>query len=175
MYRTARSGWLRTCGPASASRFRRWLKIAEVERQELHTSEPTRKAITFHDLRATGLTWMAVRGDDGLKIKQRAGHLRFQTTEGYIREAENVREGFGDVFPVLPDSLLGAVGAPTPDDDPPSHAAALADDQAAAPEALKARDSSSVTRAVTSLLTIGNYSGADGTRTRGLRRDRPAL
>jgi hypothetical protein len=26
-------------------------------------------------LRATGITWAAVRGDDPLRIKQRAGHL----------------------------------------------------------------------------------------------------
>jgi hypothetical protein len=43
--------------------------------------------------RATGITWMAVRGDDPLKIKQRAGHTTFQTIEGYIREAEAVRSG----------------------------------------------------------------------------------
>jgi hypothetical protein len=49
---------------------------------------------------------MAVRGDDPLKIKQRAGHASFTTTEVYIREAEAVREGFGAVFPPLPRSLL---------------------------------------------------------------------
>ena len=53
--------------------------------------DPTRKAMTFHDLRATAITWCAVRGDDPLKIKQRAGHASFSTTEGYIREAENGR------------------------------------------------------------------------------------
>jgi hypothetical protein len=41
-----------------------------------------------------------------LKIKQRAGHTTFQTTEGYIREAEAVRQGFGDVFPTLPAGLF---------------------------------------------------------------------
>ena len=53
-------------------------------------------------------TWAAVRGDDPLRIKQRAGHASFSTTEGYIREAENLREGFGDVFPGLPPGLTGA-------------------------------------------------------------------
>ena len=47
------------------------------------------------------------RGDDPLRIKQRAGHRSFSTTEGYIREAENLREGFGEVFPPLPESLFG--------------------------------------------------------------------
>jgi hypothetical protein len=29
--------------------------------------DPTRKAMTFHDTRATGITWWAVRGDDPLR------------------------------------------------------------------------------------------------------------
>jgi integrase len=99
--------------------LRRWLKRAGVNRPELHEDAPTRKAMTFHDLRATGITWMAVRGDDPLKIMQRAGHTSFSTTQGYIREAEAVREGFGDVFPPLPPSLLDAVraGVGTGEDD----------------------------------------------------------
>src|SRR5579864_4228653 len=87
--------------------LQRWLKKAGVNRPELHESNTTRKALTWHDLRATGITWMAVRGDDPLKIKQRAGHAAFSTTEVYIREAEAVREGFGEVFPPLPTGPLG--------------------------------------------------------------------
>ncbi len=65
--------------------------------------------MTFHDLRSTGITWCAVRGDEPLRIKQRAGHATFSTTEGYIREAENLREtNFGTPFPPLPDALLEA-------------------------------------------------------------------
>jgi hypothetical protein len=52
-------------------------------------------------------------GDDPLKIKQRAGHSTFSTTEGYIREAENLNEGFGVVFPPLPDDLLGPMNGPS--------------------------------------------------------------
>jgi hypothetical protein len=57
-------------------------------------------------LSATGITWMAIRGDDALRIQQRAGHEDFQTTQGYIREAEAIREGFGNVFPPLPAALI---------------------------------------------------------------------
>jgi integrase len=93
--------------------IRRCLDLAGITRAELFAMrDPTRKAMTFHDLRATGVTWCAVRGDDPLKIKQRAGHASFSTTEGYIREAENLRAGFGEVFPPLPPSLL-AVPAKT--------------------------------------------------------------
>ena len=61
-----------------------------------------------NDLRATGATWLAVRGDEPLKIKQRCGHQTFGTAELYIREAEAVRDGFGAVFPPLPAALLAA-------------------------------------------------------------------
>jgi len=64
--------------------------------------------MTFHDLRATGITWMAVQGVDPLKIKQRAGHANLSTTERYIRVAEELRPGFGEVFPPLPRSILSA-------------------------------------------------------------------
>ena len=81
-----------------------------VTREELFVQgDPTRKAITFYDLRATGITWMALRNDNPMAIKQRAGHRRFETTEGYIREAENLRAAnAGQPFPPLPASLLGS-------------------------------------------------------------------
>jgi integrase len=91
---------------AMARNLRRWLWKAGVRRPELHEGSPTRKQLTWHDLRATGATWMAVRGDEPLKIKQRCGHKTFSTTEIYIREAEAVREGFGEPFPALPETLL---------------------------------------------------------------------
>jgi integrase len=84
-----------------AEGLRNFLKLANVTRPELHESDQTRKALTWHDLRATGITWMAIRGDDPLHIQHRAGHTSFSTTQGYIRQAEAVRTGFGDVFPSL--------------------------------------------------------------------------
>ena len=85
--------------------LRRWLKKAGVRRHELHDPTPTTRPLRFHDLRATGITWMAIRGDDPLKIQQRAGHTSFDTTQEYIRLAEAMRVGFGDVFPSLPPEL----------------------------------------------------------------------
>ncbi len=82
--------------------LRRWLKAADVLRSGLHDSTATQRRIVFHDLRGTGCTWQAVRGDDALKIQQRAGHTDFKTTQLYIATAEAVREGFGEPFPVLP-------------------------------------------------------------------------
>jgi integrase len=93
--------------------LRQFLAVAGVDRAELFANDRTRKWITFHDLRATGITWMAVQGVDALKIKQRAGHANLCTTEKYIRVAEELRPGFGDVFPDLPKSLIrGAAALP---------------------------------------------------------------
>jgi len=91
-----------------ANGLRVYLAMAGVERDELFTNDATRKWITFHDLRATGITWMAVRGDEPLRIKQRAGHSCLSTTEGYIRVAEELQGGFGDVFGPLASGALYA-------------------------------------------------------------------
>ena len=77
------------------------LTEAGVKRAALFARGPSVKRIRFHDLRATGITWMAVRGDDPLKIKDRAGHTDFNTTQIYIRTADAVRVGFGTPFPAL--------------------------------------------------------------------------
>jgi hypothetical protein len=60
-----------------SDRLKFYLERAGVMRADLFASDATRKAITFHDLRATRPTWMAVRGDDALKIMQRGGHANF--------------------------------------------------------------------------------------------------
>ena len=92
---------------AMARNLRRWLLKAGVTRPALHEGSATSQNITWHDLRATGATWMAVRGDDAHKIMQRCGHKSFSTTMLYVREGEAIREGFGEPFPVLPPVLLG--------------------------------------------------------------------
>jgi integrase len=92
--------------------LRTYLSKAGVKRPELHDSTKTRKAMTFYDLRATGITWMAIRGDDPLKIMHRAGHSDFKTTQLYVREAEAIRGGFGAVFPPLPPALYETPEAP---------------------------------------------------------------
>lgn len=93
--------------PEMACGLRRWLAKAGVKRPELHTTTATTKKRSWHDLRASGLTWMAVRGDEPLKLMQRAGHRHFQTTQIYVRTAEAIREGFGEPFPTLPQALFG--------------------------------------------------------------------
>ncbi|MDB4932457.1 MAG: hypothetical protein JWM10_4941 [Myxococcaceae bacterium] len=90
------------------------LLASGVTRPDLYANDDTRRNVTFHDLRATGVTWAAVRGDEPLHIMHRAGHKDLNTTLGYVREAENVRRSFGVVFPELPACLLGDAPAAAP-------------------------------------------------------------
>ncbi len=90
--------------------LRQHLITAGVTRAELHPAPDgvaaTWAPITFHDLRGTGVTWMALRGDDPLVIQQRAGHDDFTTTQRYLREAETLGSDGIDPFPPLPPDLL---------------------------------------------------------------------
>jgi integrase len=89
-----------------AADLRKHLEAAGIKREALFATDDTRKRLRFHDLRGTGLTWMAIRGDDPLKIQQRAGHRTFEMTQKYIRTAEAVGEVIGATFPPLPDCLI---------------------------------------------------------------------
>jgi len=90
----------------SARGLRHDLKLAGVDRAALYADDDTRKAITFHDLRATGITWRAARGDSAIEIQLCAGHTDLNTTQHYIRSAASLRAAFADVFPPLPENLL---------------------------------------------------------------------
>ncbi len=91
-----------------AQTLRRHLKLAGVEREELHERTKTQMRLRFHDLRATGITWRLARGDAPILVQQDAGHESFQTTEKYIRLARGIDPEA--VFPVLPSRLLKAAG-----------------------------------------------------------------
>lgn len=87
------------------------LRRADITRADLSARDESRKRLSFHDAsRATGATWMALRGDDPLKIQRRLGHADFNTTQIYIREAEALGPDVGTPFPPLPPALLGGAG-----------------------------------------------------------------
>lgn len=80
--------------------FRHWLKEAGLDEGDLRKSA-TKAALTWHDLRATGITWRAIRGDAPLEVMDAAGHTEFSTTQKYLRRADVLRGRFGEVFPSL--------------------------------------------------------------------------
>lgn len=92
------------------------LLTAGVTRHELHhaSDKPPRDWMTLHDLRTTGISWMAARGDDAFTIVARAGHSDIKMTHHYVKIAAVLRRtyGKGDVFPPLPASLLGEGAKP---------------------------------------------------------------
>jgi integrase len=88
-----------------AATFRNHLERAGLKRAALSQRTNTSSPITFHDLRATGLTWLAMRGDEPLTIRDRAGHANLATTEHYIRRGREAG-GLGTPFPELPGDLI---------------------------------------------------------------------
>lgn len=89
--------------------LRKHLRTANVKRHDLHNGDATRKQLTFHDLRSTCLTFMAVRGDPTLTIAARAGHSTSKQTEEYVKTAGELnRSRFGEIFAPLPTVLLAS-------------------------------------------------------------------
>jgi integrase len=77
---------------------RAYMKLAGVTRAELFIIDETRLNLRFHDLRASTVTWMAVRQDRAERIMQRVGHEDWPAMKKYMRTAEALAPGFGDVF-----------------------------------------------------------------------------
>ncbi len=68
-----------------AVELRNALEEAKVKRPELYAMTDASKRVCFHDLRASGLTWMAIRGDSPVHIKLVAGHTAFEMTSNTSR------------------------------------------------------------------------------------------
>lgn len=92
-----------------APELRAALEAAGVKRPELFTTTATSKRVRFHDCRASGLTWMAIRGDSPVQIQHVAAHTDFAMTKKYLDAGGAVDLLPGEVvFPELPACLLGA-------------------------------------------------------------------
>jgi integrase len=88
-----------TVDDAPAS-LRKHLTLAGVARAALHNETETSLPIRFHDLRASGITWAALRGDSTIAIRDRAGHTDVEQTNDYIRRASAAGD-VGQPFPSL--------------------------------------------------------------------------
>jgi integrase len=89
------------------AQLRAALKLAGCKRADLFASDGNRRPLTFHDLRATGITWMAMRGDSPTAISERVGHQHLSTTELYLRRGRLMVAARERVFPALPRCLFG--------------------------------------------------------------------
>jgi hypothetical protein len=95
-----------------------------VTREALHVEgSPLERAITLHDLRDTGLTHMALRGDSPILIQWAGGHTDFKTTQGYIDRGRVEARRIGPPLPPLPPGLFPrdaeTTKGETSDADPP--------------------------------------------------------
>jgi integrase len=90
-----------------APRLRKYLEWAGVARAELYRTTETSKQMTWHDLRATAATWLAIRSTPPQMIMALCGHENMETTLGYVRLAAVLHVDPTSVFPPisLPQSL----------------------------------------------------------------------
>jgi integrase len=87
----------------ASTRLRAHLRRAGCKRADLYADDGRRRPLTFHDLRATGITWQAMRGDPVAAIVERVGHANLATTERYMRRGRLMATASGErVFPALP-------------------------------------------------------------------------
>jgi len=81
-----------------AENLRKHLARAGVNRPELCERTASSTWITFHDLRATGISWMAMRPDvSPYDVRDYAGHSELSTTDLYIRRGRKARGGWRTV------------------------------------------------------------------------------
>ncbi len=102
-----------------AAELRDALHAAGITRPELFKTTATSKRVRFHDCRASGLTWMAIRGDSPVQIQHVAAHTDFAMTKKYIDAGGAVDLLPGEVvFPELPACLLSSDDARTGSGNP---------------------------------------------------------
>ncbi len=89
-----------------AELLRKDLWTVGVRRDALHIEHDSlQRAIVFHDLRDTGLTHMAVRGDTPIAIQWAGGHTDFKTSQGYIARGQVEARRIGEPLPPLPPDI----------------------------------------------------------------------
>lgn len=93
-----------------AADTREALKLAKVARTELVDGTPDLMPFDFRSWRTTGCTWLAMIGTDSYVIALQAGHKSPDTTWGsYIKRGPDLRQRYGEPFPVLPAQLITEV------------------------------------------------------------------
>ena len=92
-----------------AKQLREHLELAGVTRARLKADTLTLRPVDFRSCRDTGITWLALPGPRTLSLhamQRRCGHEDIDTTNGYVKLAEDLSGTIGEPFPTLPGSLL---------------------------------------------------------------------
>jgi hypothetical protein len=92
-----------------AKQLREHLKRADVTRARLEADTLTLRPIDFRSCRDTGITWLALPGPRQLTLhamQRRCGHEDIETTNRYVKMAEDLSGTIGEPFRTLPGSLL---------------------------------------------------------------------
>jgi integrase len=91
-----------------AATLRDHVERAGIKRPELATTTETSLALRFHDLRATGISHLAMLPSmTAFDIRDYAGHSEVSTTDQYVRRGRNLQSAVIPFGPI-PESLLKA-------------------------------------------------------------------
>jgi hypothetical protein len=81
--------------------------LAETLRGQLLAPTDTSLQLRFHDLRASGISWLAMLPDwTQFDVWDYAGHPEVSTTDLYVRRGRKARESCAQPFPELPPELV---------------------------------------------------------------------
>jgi len=90
-----------------AANLRDHIARAGIIRRELTDSSKTSVRLRFHDLRATGISYLAMLPEmTGFDIRDYAGHTELSTTDKYVRRGRKARDSVAAPFGPIPPSLL---------------------------------------------------------------------
>lgn len=82
------------------------LRVAGVERERLFQDTATLFPVNFRSCRDSGITWLALAGVPLQAMQRRCGHEDIDTTNGYVKAAEDLGGKVGAPLPPLPADLL---------------------------------------------------------------------
>ncbi len=88
-----------------AKLLRAHLLLASVKRARLTADTLTLRPLDFRSMRDTGITWLALSGLSLHAVQRRCGHEDIDTTNGYVKMAEDLSGTIGEPFPPLPPGL----------------------------------------------------------------------
>ena len=104
-----------------ADTLRQHIKRAGITRPELYDSTDQSLPLWFHDLRATGISWLAMLPEwTSFDIRDFAGHSELKTTDRYVRRGRKARDVTDAPFGPIPRDLIEGLSITAIDHHAPS-------------------------------------------------------